>query len=505
MLCKNCGAQLEDGSKFCGECGTKVDDVNIASESVNTIDNSVVEPVVNNQNFEQVSPSFNSVESGADASSFDDESEKSKRNFLVPVIILLVLALAVGGVYYYFTNKGRIVKNLINNAYEKFDKLTFNDKFNLEQSILLSGDLSVNTNIPELQDLNSEKLNYVVGVDYTNKKMELGASLEENGAKLIDAAMYVLDNTAYISLNEDFDKLIKVAVEDFDDIFTISNDINLSEDDIKYIAKAYKNILIDSIDSKDFVKSSANITLDGKNTKVTKLSYDMTSQRAAKLVNSIIDGTLNDSKLLGILSNASGVSVDELKTELSSAKVSETSSGSERITFDIYTKGFNNSFVGMDIQGIIQIRKNSDNVTIEAGMGAEKVSLVVKNLSDDSCVIELSSNIGGEVINGSLSLTVKEIEKNVFDGTVIFDLNYDGTTFSATSNFNEKIGANIADIDVTGAVDSESLSESDLNKISETISSKFMNSKLYKLIENYSNSRSSYNDYDFDYETNYGL
>ena len=42
--------------------------------------------------------------------------------------------------------------------------------------------------------------------------------------------------------------------------------------------------------------------------------------------------------------------------------------------------------------------------------------------------------------------------------------------------------------------------EKDLNKISETISSKFMNSKLYKLIENYSNSRSSYNDYDFDYE-----
>ena len=79
MLCKNCGAQLEDGSKFCGECGTKVDDVNIASESVNTIDNSVVEPVVNNQNFEQVSPSFNSVESGADASSFE-------RSFLIPSV-----------------------------------------------------------------------------------------------------------------------------------------------------------------------------------------------------------------------------------------------------------------------------------------------------------------------------------------------------------------------------------------------------------------------------------
>ena len=44
MICKNCGTQLEEGSKFCAECGTSVDSV---QESVNTIDNSVVsEPTV---------------------------------------------------------------------------------------------------------------------------------------------------------------------------------------------------------------------------------------------------------------------------------------------------------------------------------------------------------------------------------------------------------------------------------------------------------------------------
>jgi hypothetical protein len=121
-------------------------------------------------------------------------------------------------------------------------------------------------------------------------------------------------------------------------------------------------------------------------------------------------------------------------------------------------------------------------------------------MSDDSCVIELNSNIGGEVINGSLSLTVKEVEKNVFEGSVVFNLNYNGSTFSVTSNYNEKLGASVADVDVTDAVDFESLSEEDVNKIEQSLSTKFMDSKLYKLIENLSSSNSYYNDYDLYYD-----
>ena len=513
MICKNCGAQLEEGSKFCAECGASVDSL---QQSVNTVDNSVVsepvqsEPVISEpvQVSEPVNsinnPNFGSVENNAGMESSSGFEEKHKKSFLVPVILLLVLAVIAGGVYYYFNNKKRVVKNLINNAYEKFDSLTFSDKVNLNQSVLMTGDLSINTNISELKDLNSEKLNYVLGIDSVNKKMELGASLEENGLKIIDVAMYMLDNTAYISLKDDFDKLIKVPVDEMEDIFATSSSMNLTEDDIKYITKAYKDILIDSIDSNDLVKSTATITLDGKDTKVTKLTYDMTSQKAAKLVNNIIDGTLNDSKLLDILSKATGLSVEDIKTQLSSSKITDTSSSSEKITFDIYTKGFNNSFVGMDIQGIIQIRVNSDNVSIEAGIGSEKISLVIKTLSDDSCVIELNSSIGGEIIKGSLSITTKEVESNVIEGSIIFDLDYNGTTFNATSKFTEKLGADIADIDVSNAVDSESLTDEDMKKIEDNLGKKIMDSKLYKLIEtlssssDYSNNYSSSSVYSFD-------
>lgn len=484
MICKNCGAQLEEGSKFCGICGAKIEE----NEQVQSVT-------------ETVESTNTVVNDGVSV------SDKPKKSFIGPIIGIIAILLIVGGIYCYFNNKGRTVKSLINNAYEKFDKLTVKNEFNIEEkSVLINGDLFITTNIPELSDLSGEKINYTVVLDYPNKKMEMGASLEENGLKIIDAAMYLIDNSAYISLKDDFDKLIKFDGIDLNDVFSTTSS-TLTESDIKYLTKAYKDILIDSLNMNDFVKSSATITLNGKDTKVSKLSYDMTSERATKLVNNIIDGTLKDSKLLDILSKATGSSVDELKSELSSSKISDTSSSNDTITFDIYTKGFNNEFVGMDIQGIIQIRKNDDNVTIEAGLGTEKVSLVIRNMSDDSCVIELNSNITGAEFSGSLSLTSKEVSNDVYEGSIIFSLNYEGNTLSVTSNFKEQLGVDIANIDVSNAVSYENLNPDEMNKLGEKLVSKFENSKLYQLIDNLSFS-SNYNydyDYDYDYDFDYDL
>ena len=514
MICKNCGSQLEEGSKFCGICGTKVEEneqvqsVNevpqVEEPSVAPVESSSIEAVQEPSVAPVESPSVESIqEPSVDATSevHDGVSEKPKKSFVGPIIGIIAVLFIVGGIYCYFNNKSRTVKSLINNAYEKFDKLTLKDEFDIEEkSILLSGDLSINTNIPELSDLSGEKLNYTIGLDYLNKKMEMGASLEENGLKIIDAAMYFMDNSAYVSLKDDFDKLIKIDGVDLGDAFSITNSANLSQSDIKYLVKAYKDILIDSLNMNDFVKSSATITLNGKDTKVSKLTYDMTSERATKLVNNIIDGTLKDSKLLGILSKVSGSSVDELKSELSSSKITNTSSDNSTITFDIYTKGFNNEFVGMDIQGIIQIRKNDDSVTIEAGMGSEKISLSIKSLSDNSCVIELNSNIPGAEFSGSLSLTSKEVSKDLFEGSIILSLNYEGNTLSITSNYKEEIGANIANVDVSNAVSYEDLTEADMNKLSESILTKIEGSNLYQIIDNFSfNSNYDY-DYDYDYD-----
>ena len=40
MLCKNCGANIEEKSKFCGYCGSKVElENNLSKEANNTFEN----------------------------------------------------------------------------------------------------------------------------------------------------------------------------------------------------------------------------------------------------------------------------------------------------------------------------------------------------------------------------------------------------------------------------------------------------------------------------------
>ena len=154
MNCKNCGSSLESGAKFCGNCGSPVE----VSESLepNNID------TISSSNVSNDSQSFS-----------DDEKKGSKKKFILPIIILLVIAGVCGFIFFYMKNPKRIITSVINNAYDKFDGLlTSSDSFDYENNtILVNGNLSIDTDIPDLMDLNSENLSYSFGMDYYNKKM----------------------------------------------------------------------------------------------------------------------------------------------------------------------------------------------------------------------------------------------------------------------------------------------------------------------------------------------
>ena len=453
MLCKNCGSQLEEGTKFCGTCGTS-----ISSPSV-----------------------------GVD--------EKPKKNFVGPVIGIIAVLLIVGGVYlrFFSNNNHKIVKDLINNAYDKLEGLTITkDTDVIDESILVSGDLTVSTNISGLESLSQDKLSYTLGVDYPNNKMEMSAALRENGKSIIDVAMYILDNAGYVSFKDDFDKLIKFDIDDVNEIFSSTNSGKLTDDDIKYLTKAYKNILIKTLKGSDFEKSSSTILLDGKETKVTKLTYNMTGSKFQNLTNDIIYETLQDSKLLEILAKATDSSIDDVKELLEMSKMDGNYDSDEHVAFDIYTKGRNNEFVGMDIQGIITIRKNSDNLTISAGMGSEKITIVFKNIDDNTSVIEFNASIDGSEISGSLKITFKDVSDKKSEGSIVFDLTYDEVQLTITNNFTIVTGAVIADVDTSNSINYENLTVQDENKIMNSIENKFINSNLYKLFEDLMPSSSSY-------------
>ena len=602
MICKNCGAQLEEGTKFCGSCGAKVEEeitpnaentqiidninpladlttnidlnkevpaepvVEAASPVVNPVDNIVpmdnpvadinpadinpfvgmnqadnvapvenanpveptvspvepvspvdngipvnipvepvpavepVQPVVDNtvnNDALNAAPAVSPVESSNAGSS--EESGKKKKSFVGPLIGIILVLLIVGGAYLYYTSPRRIVKNLINKAYSEARTVELVDF--KKNTVLVTGDMSIKTNILDFNKLNGEKIKFTSGVDYTNKKMEVGLALEEQGVSLIDAAMYILNNKAYASLKGDYDKLIEIDGVDVDELFKSFDEMNT--EDINYVINASREIIINSIDMGDFTKSSANITLDGKDTKVTKLTYEVNEARMYKFLNNVIDNIVKDKKLVGILAENSGLTSDELIEELKDSKMDVSSATSEqKVAIDIYTKGINNEFAGMDIAGFIQVRKNKDNTTIEAGMGTEKVTIVIKKVNDDTTSITCTLNMGGESVELNATISSKKVSDTNTTGSLSFTVSSGSEYFTIEANYDEKLGVAIADIDTTGAVSADEISDADLDRITSNIEKRFADSNIYKFSEEYAEALEDlmYGSYDYDYD-----
>lgn len=501
MNCKNCGSQLDEGSKFCGNCGTPVEMV--VSNPINEVDSSVESNVSNavessvfdNEVQSTVTEVVNNVDNMVAVSSSGDEIDnpKSSKVGLIVIIVLLLGIIGSGCFYAYnlFFGKKRIVSSLINTVYDKVD-LAIDEAYAYDKnSSLITGDMSFNTNIPDLEVLNSEKISYTFGLDYSNKRFQAGMKLEENNTSLIDAMLFIKDNVAYTLLKDIYPSLIKNELSEdlLGEVFESTN-AGISKEDIKYINKSFKNILINSLDMDDFNKSTKVIIVNGVDTKVNVLSYTLDNNNYGKFIDSFIDNTVSDQKLLEIFAKISDSNVNEIKDSLNKSKGLDYSGvGDLSIVFDIYTKGLKNEFVGMDINFAelydIQLRLYDNLTDVNVTFGEFKANFVVKELGENTYNVDFTYNIGDKSLTGNISNEYKKIDSNKSENILKFVVNFDGKMFSFTTNYTQSIGEVVADFDVTGAVDYESISEEEMNEMFSKFLAKFEDSELGKLIEEF--------------------
>ncbi len=559
MICKKCGAQLEDNSKFCGFCGTTIEEVpatdifnmgapvqpaepaqpatpapmpeaqpvNIEpiapmpeAQPVNVEPIEPIQPVqpeippvsvepiepmqpeIPRVNVEPVQPTpqvvepiqpinmNNGIVPPVETPSYSNDEPEEKKKSSLPIILIILILLGVGGFFaykYFFNKPDKVVKGLVNKAYDKFE--TPLKKYDSKDSVLINSEFSMNTNIEGLEDLNGMRFNLITGMDYKNNKFEMGLAYLEDNNKILEALMYVLDKNAYAVLKDIYSDPIKLNTEEID-FEEITTQTTVSPEDMEYIIKRLKDIFLESLDMNDFKQSSDKITLNGSETKVKKISYTLTSEKLAKISNNMIDYILKDEELLNKLSEMTEFDIETLKEELKSSKTDmsdiDTSEDSETVKFDIYTKGVTDEFVGMDIEApdntTIQVRKNNDNTTINANLNGASIQLTIKSESKEKTTIDIKINVLTEEITGKAIIEEKEIDSKTTESKITFNMNYQEQEVGFTLNMKQQIGANIADIDVSNAKAMEELTGEEMTQIEQKIMEKLMNSKLYNLI-----------------------
>lgn len=425
-------------------------------------------------------------------SDFSDLKSKNRKKGLIIVIIALLIACAAFGGYYFYKNRPKkIVTDIINEMFENYDELV-NDDATLDitkDPFKVTGNLSVDTNIDGFDILNKESIGFGLGLDYSKQKFEMAAKLAEGKTNIVDAIIYALDDKMYLSLKDDYKGLIDLdETADFNEMFDLESlkSFDLSKDDMNYIVKTYKDVLIDSIDEKDLEKSSSTLEIDDKDTKVTKIAYVMNNKTLENLAKAMIDKTVDDKKLLDIWSKLTGVDKSELKDSLKEAKKQVEVPSDVKITINFYTKGFNNNLVGLEIKtkdGFkLSVVENKDNTDIVFDMSGVKIEFVVKESSEDKFDASVIINAMGEKITGDLIITRKENKKDNYTGALKFDVHYSDYYASIKLDYGVEVNAKVCDIDTSKAVKVTN-SDIELANAIQKIYTRFTKSNLYKVLE----------------------
>lgn len=414
-----------------------------------------------------------------------------KGNKIIPIVavVLVVVTLFAGGFYYYFNKTDKIVTNVINKAFNKInDSIDEIENFDYNKdTALVNGSLKIDTNIDGLEDLKNEKFDYTFGMDYKNRKLELGAALTENETKIIDALLYFINDKAYVSLKDDYKKIINIDDEifNFDDIFKIEN-VNFNKDDLNYITKEFKKILIDSIEMKKLTKSSSNIKLNGKSTKVTKISYNLNEKNTKKFIENIIDNILDNDELIKKLSKISDMSVSNIEDTLKDAKNEDI----EAIgTLNLYTKGFTNKFAKLELinnNAEFGIINNNDNTVIYVKDNDAKLEITVNENTKNKLSIDYLYKESNAKVDGTIKITNKEISESKNEGSIELSVNYDKYKVNLELDYKSEIGASIANFDETNTVKLSEMTPTEIDNLYAKLFNKLIKSNMYEIIKNIS-------------------
>lgn len=396
-----------------------------------------------------------------------DFSIKKKNKSVIIIAIIAILVLALCLLYKFIYNPKKLFIKSINKQYTEVEnylddliKETSNKK-----AMTISNDLEFNVKVDEsisnnstnslIDEINKLKLNSEIGYDKKNKQMLINVNALYEKDSIINLITYVKDKNLYLELKDLFDKYIIVPVDDYDSYFKNT----ISESDIKYILKKTKDVYINNLDEKNFKKSNETIKIDGKDTKVSKISYEISQKEAYILGENILKELKNDSKYIEALATISNEDketikkamekgVESLQKDISSKKFDSKN----RISFVTYVKGITNKSVGYEV-----LVNGSDNVKISYTKGDNNTIKVVMNneeilnaqIYNDK--IKMSINVEDKKITFDISKKVNG-KKTTYD----YDLNISG--MSVTGNIivdmkkENKDGSYEAEVDVNANV-----------------------------------------------------
>lgn len=453
----------------------------------------------------------------------DFNNKKGHKTAIILVVLLVLIAL--GGALYFgwkkFNNKSNNVYELaINNVYEFLSKSLKENKksnfeFDLNEPYTVSLDATLNSNMDELKKFSGLRYGIDVGVDLSKEEGSVAASIDEASSNIVDLLIYFKNGNGYIKADKIIDKIIDAGEYNLFEEMDFSNYLNYDKsklkansEDLEYILKTYKNLVIASLDKSKIVENSDNLTIDGKEYKVTASTYTIDKAVAESTTKYIINGILNDDKFLNCIENIFGIDKNEIKDSLNSALKSMDYSDYKTVVVNLYADSTNKIIAGSFVEEGNEILNfaNVDkfNMTIESEDSQiiieetnDSYDLVVKEENIEIINLKFYKNINGFKLdyvlnvdslkmNGTIGFSDYKEEKTSVSGKFAFSFNTSlmgkKINLELDGNYSMKTGA-IKTLDPSNSVKADSLSEEELMKLYNNLSGVLRRLGLEDLLE----------------------
>jgi len=429
-------------------------------------------------------------------------AKKIPKGAIIGVIVAVVVAIAAFvGIKLLSTSPYGVYKGVIKEAFSKGREILGFDN-EQEDSAVISGNLKIESNISGMEEISTYSYDYLLGVDTANNKAELMLGLKENGTTVLDAFIYLLNNRAYLKSDKIYNSVLDLGSTTLD-FSGLSTDYSV--EDIEYLYDKLEEALINSFDNDDFESQSATIKVDGKDVKVKENYVNITGKNLNKVMKGFINTFKNDKKALEILAKITTTDSSSIEAMLSSLLEVDLSATEGKVKISIYTKSMLNKVTGYALEfdgeqviyagfdgekGEIVITGNDTELIAEKDgnvtaitikeYGDVAISGKITKVSDDEIKVEI--NLDGGVV--TVNIVNKEESKNVSTQNIVVAIDNDyNESLKITLSNKIDTSAAVADINVSGAKDINSLSETEISEMTEELLTIIEKTPFYSIIE----------------------
>ena len=381
----------------------------------------------------------------------EPEKPKNKKKIMIISIIAIVLVLLIGGGVFFYMYEYKSADKRIEAIYNYLT--TFTENVKNDSVELKSGSYELDASISYEDQTFSTNISGKYGIDLANKILDYTVNVNKlnMGEDLIDETLgldlYLNDNKMYVLLENFYDKYIYSEVENADQIFDL-----VEQNDINYVTltRGFKVAIANGLKAMNATQAIEDVKIDGESKKVNVVRITMTARNEELFTKAFVNSLKSNSNFVSEIAKISGMTADEVKTNLTESIKDVEYEGMEDLKFELYS-----SLFGADYLGLKVIVNN------------EGSKMVLESLPITDGTRFLLSIAGQKM----LELDVKTSEKKnsttvdstvTIEGTVLLD---SAIKFNVALKQSDDVNPKVDKVNVKNSINIQNLTEEDLTKI----------------------------------------